>query len=347
MKKILVFKLGAIGDFIMAIPAIQSIKEKYPDSEITLLTGRHTSELAVKEHLNVDRIMEIDERIFWNKKILPLLLLLFKLKKEKFEHVYNMHWSALFNIFFIFSGIWSRTGFYRTKKPRFLTSGVYYREGEGPYAAFKYLKLVGVEEEKFPSLSINEKAKKKISVFIKENRMENPVGIFPGGGLNMKEDGTMRRWPEERFKELVFMLSRAAKNVIILGSAAEKEIASRIMQNAGGRIYNMAGNLSLTETVALVSECSVVVSSDSGGMHIAVATGVPVVGVFGPTLSVDKVPEISRCVAVEKDMPCRPCYDKGSYRECPSRACLFSVTAEEVFDSLNKILKEKRWSNVN
>ena len=90
-KKILIIKLSAIGDVLLAIPSFEAIKKKYPDAKTSLLIGNWSKDL-VKANPYIDEIISIDENIFWEKKFFSLLALFFLLKKKKFDMAYVMHW---------------------------------------------------------------------------------------------------------------------------------------------------------------------------------------------------------------------------------------------------------------
>jgi heptosyltransferase II len=129
------------------------------------------------------------------------------------------------------------------------------------------------------------------------------VGLFPGAAR-----GASKRWPAGRFAELGTRLS--AQRIVVLGSGAERAACEDVAARIGPRAASLAGTLSLVELAAVLTQCRVVVANDSGGMHLAAALDVPVVGIFGLTDPVRTGPLGDRCrivaaagVARSRDIP--------------------------------------------
>jgi heptosyltransferase-2 len=117
------------------------------------------------------------------------------------------------------------------------------------------------------------------------------VGLFPGAAR-----GPSKRWPAGRFAELGRRLAdERGWGVLVLGAPADQELAGEVAQAVGPRAVSLAGATELPELVALLQACRGVVANDSGGMHLAAAAGVPVVGLFGLTDPRKTAPVGPRC----------------------------------------------------
>ena len=162
-------------------------------------------------------------------------------------------------------------------------------------------------------------------------RTEGPVvALCPGAAY-----GPAKRWPAEHFAALARRCTSAGAEVWIVGSAKETSIGEAICasQDPDGRgVVNLAGHTSLLEVVDLLSAANVVVSNDSGLLHVAAALDVPVVAVYGST-SPDFTPPLgSRTATVQRELGCRPCFQ----RECPlgHTDCLQGLAPAEVFAAI-------------
>ncbi|MCU0241980.1 MAG: glycosyltransferase family 9 protein, partial [Vicinamibacteria bacterium] len=211
-SNILLIKLSAIGDLVMATPAIHALRELHPQAQIALLVGRWARPV-IDGNPDLDEIIEIDESIFWKPKPFALLRLLLRLRGRHFTHGYNLHWSNLFNLFLLLLGIPERAGFSRDGRARFLTHSAPFTEGErGSHAIDHYLCLVTNEPQRFdrqPRIYLRDTERRigvvKLSA-LRGDAASPVIAIAPGGGENPKSAMPLRRWPRERFVELARLI---------------------------------------------------------------------------------------------------------------------------------------------
>jgi heptosyltransferase-2 len=160
------------------------------------------------------------------------------------------------------------------------------------------------------------------------------LGISPSAAF-----GSAKEWPPERFRELIPRIrgesSLSAPEILLFGSAKEREKISRIadgIDTAG--IHNLAGRLSLRQSMAAISCCSLFIGNDSGLMHIASGFNLPLVALFGPTQPQKTRPLHEKARVLYHPVACTPCL----HRECPlkydNHACMKSITVDEVFESV-------------
>lgn len=159
--------------------------------------------------------------------------------------------------------------------------------------------------------------------------MKPYICIFPGSVWNTK------RWTTAGFTELVKKLDRS-HSVVLMGSPNERDLCETIRAN-NPRVLNMAGNLSLTQSMHVLKSAFLCISNDSGGQHMAAAVGTPVISIFGPTtLDLGYRPWITKSVVVEnKNLKCRPC-GKHGHNKCPigTHECMTSITPQDVLQGL-------------
>jgi heptosyltransferase II len=149
-------------------------------------------------------------------------------------------------------------------------------------------------------------------------------GLNPGA-----EYGAAKRWPAERFVEAAVAL-RAKTNCrwVIFGGDGDRELAERIARDAGEPILNLAGKTTLRELAAALKLCELVLTNDTGPMHLAAAVGARTLAIFGSTSPELSGPIFSpRARIVRQPVPCAPCF----LRECPiDFRCLRGISAETV-----------------
>lgn len=189
-----------------------------------------------------------------------------------------------------------------------------------------------------------------------------PAGIKPPqlspGGLNIPEDaartaaGNMghdafiavapgSRWPAKRwngFAKLCETLGHEQR-ILLVGDAADREFTAPIAHALGSRCLDIAGTLPLMETAAHIARCRLFVGNDSGLMHLAEATGVPVVALYGPTVEAfGYFPSLPQSRVIERRLACRPCSRNGSI-PCPKGTveCLTKVTPDTVAQTIGSL----------
>ncbi len=346
VRKILIIKLGAIGDVLMTAPSFEVIKKKYTDAKVSLLIGNWSKEL-VKTNPYIDEIICINENMFWKKKVFRLAALFFLLKKKKFDIVYVMHWSNLFNLFVFLLGIKERIGFDRLGRGRFLTKKIPFCEGDRIYTVYKYLSLVDDNIKQYnPQINVffTDNELKSAERMLKDCGITNPgyiIGIAPGGGENPKTKMPIKRWPEKYFIEVVKKINiELHAPVLLFGSEKEADICLNIEKTIGESrlLINLCGKTTLRQTAALLNKCYLVITNDSGLMHLAIAGGSKTISIFGPTPPWDKLPSDDKHVYFYKNLSCSPCYKNGTFPRCPTIACMEAITPEEVFRKIKELL---------
>ena len=165
------------------------------------------------------------------------------------------------------------------------------------------------------------------------------VGLNPGA-----EYGPAKRWPAEHFIETALVLGRQIScRWVLFGGLGDREVAEKIaraLPSAPGREpLNLAGKTSLRELAAALQVCSLVITNDTGPMHLAAAVGAPVVAIFGSTAPELTGPHLSpRAQVVRQPAPCSPCF----LRECPiDLRCLRGLPPQTVVEAALRYWTEK------
>ncbi len=156
------------------------------------------------------------------------------------------------------------------------------------------------------------------------------IALAPGSNWFTK------RWPQSYYKELVLKLNENGYGIVFIGSSVEREICEEISPKTN--FLNLAGELSLIESAAVISKCDLIVCNDSGAMHLANAVKTDVFVFFGPTVQrIGYSPIGENDFVFEIDLDCRPCSSHGT-KKCPLEhfECMRLITSDLVFRKIEE-----------
>jgi lipopolysaccharide heptosyltransferase II len=169
------------------------------------------------------------------------------------------------------------------------------------------------------------------------------VGIH-GGAVN----GTAKRWPAAHWAALAdILIERHGFKVILTGSESERSIAAAIVSRMQHRPITLTGETTVDELLAVLARCDLVISGDSGPLHLAVALGRPTVSIYGPTdpAIYGPVPRHGQsAVVIRRGLSCSPCYTLRATAECPhgQPSCMIDVTVSQILRAALDILEQAR-----
>ena len=311
-SNILVRATNWVGDAVMCLPALRSIRRRFPKARIAILAKPSVADLYATES-SVDEVIRYETRSpremarSLRGRGFDCAILL----QNAFEAAW-MAWLAR---------IPHRIGYDRDGRRFLLTRAVPVpKRGEIPrHERFYYLELLrraGLIEilPASPTIRLEAPAQEKIKT----------IGVSPGAAY-----GNAKRWLPERFAEAAGSLARArGASVALFGSAAERPACEQIAALLNGhRVENHAGRTTLAQFIDLAARCELFLTNDSGAMHIASALGVPTVAIFGATDDLATGPTGPNARVVRQPVECSPCL----LRECPiDHRCMRRVTADRV-----------------
>ncbi len=296
-NKIMVWKIGALGDILMTTPFIRELRKKYKKAEIDYWVGKKSSQV-LKNNPNIDRVIEINEEIFFKKKILDFFKLIRKIKIEGYDlaFILDKHW--IFQLLIKLAGVKERIGFKRDWiNGLLLTKSIDYK-GEKHEVDY-YLSLIDREKIRNKKLEyfLTEKEKKEAINFLKKHRLKSFVVVINSGGNNPGEKTGIRKMPEKLFKELLRELSKKGK-VVLIGGKNDKEYYEKFINR---NIINAAGKLSIGGSIALMKKAKRIYTTDTGPMHMAATVNENITAIFGPTNPKRKAPRVKKLKVIWKD----------------------------------------------
>jgi len=324
--KIIVRAPNWVGDAVLSVPALKSLRQRFPDSEITLLVRPWVSGLFRSAPF-VDRVWSrpAPGAVRWISTAREMRHCGFDLAVL----LTNSFESAL-TVFA--GGVRERAG-YATDRRGFLLTRAVPPPGGRLHQTDYYLRLVEsvLGPGPQPDIAIHAAPEERQSA----RRLLASEGIGPSDRVLVigpgAAFGSAKRWMEDRFAAVADRLSRELGfRPVIIGSESERDLAGRVAALMEGPVAVLAGRTDLATLIGLLSEAALVVSNDSGPMHLAAALGTPTLGVFGSTDAEVTSPVGLRTRIVRHDVECSPCL----LRECPiDHRCMDRLTVDEVFEA--------------
>ena len=343
-KKILIRSTNWIGDAVITTPAVRTIRENFPESEITMLVHPWVSDVF-RYSPRVDQLF-IYEKKGRHKGLKGMLRLAGELRLQQFDCAILLQNAFEAALITMVAGIQVRGGYTTDARRLLLTHGVdkepdlikkhqvhYYQRmvrGLGLRTSPNELELF------IPGEQIDA-AKRLIEQSTSMQYGDVPlIGFNPGAAY-----GPAKRWPAEKYAKLAEMICRRTDaRIVLFGSGADRETAAEIIAHAGkasGRMIDLTGSTSLIEAMALIGECSVFVTNDSGLMHVGAALHTPMVAIFGSTDHIATGPYSDNATVIRKPLSCSPC----KKTHCPEKhfQCMKLISSTEVFTAVTQLLE--------
>lgn len=337
-EKTLIIKIGAIGDIILLLPLLAKLKNS--GHYITLLTGSNMRPLIEKTGL-IDSAIYINEKHLYSKLLIhPILAIsksLISLLPYQFSNIIIAHRDIRFKAI-----SWLIRGKIRT--------WVGYRSADGRanpvpgrHHSDEYIRLYScyqsdqpntVADYKLPALPLTDAIRQRLP-------HKEWIAIAPGGAKNAKSDDYLRRWPIEKYVELCEILLSKGISIVLTGSKSDSWVLPFFNRIPA---VNLIGETTINELIAIYQHSDLVITHDSGPIHLAGLAGAKRIGLFGPTLAMEKIRPSARTIAIQggQSMACSPCYDGVRYSPtCKKPACLDSIGVESVAEIAIRLLDEK------
>ncbi len=332
IRKALLIKLFAAGDVVMATPVAEAIaNENY---QVSWLVGEWSAEL-LNGNPFVHKIFNFPDKMFYDASIFRKISLLKMLRKEKFDVVVALHDHVLVKRFAQWLGA-RQTLFLRKE------NGANARQSQKYFDALSPLGIHGSVPS--PKIFLSDNEIERARAFLQENGIAESnfvVAMAPGGGMNPKTTFLLKRWGEEKYRELADKLIRKNKTKIILvGHKNESILCESVRADHPDALVNAAGKFTLREMAACLKFCHLFIGGDSAPAHIASALEIPSVVVFGPTNPDAWKPSGAPLRIAKENYPCMPCYkDDGYFPSCPyDHRCMQTLSADKVFSDCEQII---------
>jgi lipopolysaccharide heptosyltransferase II len=328
INSVLIIRPGGIGDAVLLIPAVNALKKKFPDIQIAVLAEKRNAS-AFKLCPSVDEVLHYDKP----KELLKAL------RGNYDVAIDTEQWHRLSAVVARLTRAPVSIGYATNERKKLFTHPVSYSQDD--YEADSFLNLLaplgieGTDGIMTPFLIVPETSRIKAGTLLESLECRPFVTIFPGASI------PERRWGTDKFAAVAQRLSAKGIAIVVVGGKVEETVGDRIVDGRCG--LNLAGRASLMETAAIIERSSVLLSGDSGVLHMGVGLGRPTVSLFGPGIAKKWAPRGHRHIVFNIKLPCSPCTKFGYTPKCPINAgCMAGITIAEVVAAVEKLLMENQ-----
>jgi len=328
MNNYLIIQTAFLGDVVLALSMAEYIKSNDDEAQVIFVTTEASEPIASHSPF-IDEVV-IYDKYKRNKGLSGIWKIAGQLNLKRYNAVFTPHRSFRSTLLTKLIASGKKYGFDKAALNWFYTNRIKYESSS--HEIERNLSLVRSHW--------NDSSRDIILPVIKvETGKTDAIAIAPGSVWATK------RWPVQKWIELVSQPELAEKDIIIVGSNDDKEIADEIELKADNKkITNLAGKLSVIESINKIAGCKLVVSNDSAPQHFAMAVGTPVITIFGAT-----IPEFGfypvgphdKIVETEEELSCRPCGIHG-LKKCKIKTfdCMNSIDVEKVVKEIESISRE-------
>jgi lipopolysaccharide heptosyltransferase II len=335
---ILVIKLSAVGDIILAGASLKALRVRFPKARIACLVGRQGLSL-LQGCPYIDDVIVYDSKEkqkglwgFWD--------ILRKLRPYRFDRIIDLQNNTRTHLLAFLCMPRASYGYRNKKFGLLLSDGI---PDDKPALSpvehqFRVLAQLGIEYndrvrlEFWPRTDDFETARQLLNAEWINEKTHPIVGI----NIAASERWASKNWPAGAVAKLCDMLSADGVRVVITGMEKDQPMVRALLGQVRSKPAVLVGKTNILQLAAVISFCKAYITPDSAPLHVAAAMGVPVIALFGPTDPVRHVPPAEDLIVIRKEMACAPCYKP----ECKRHACMKTITPEEVRAVVRKRLSK-------
>lgn len=330
-QRILFILLGAIGDVMRALPLLTRVRRAYPAAHIAWAVEPAAAPL-------LDYHPALNDVLLYQRKRGPRAFIPFlqQLRRQRFDLVLDLQRHLKSGLVSLCSGAPIRVGFHRqnTKEGNWLFNTHTVEDIPdfslklGQY--LKFAEALGLSDDGVAfDLRLRPEEEQRVDALLADT--PRPFAVFFLGS----------RWPSRFwFPEATAEVARALQQeygayVVLVGGQSEVTFAQQVRAASQGKLTDLSGKTTLRDLIGIFSRARLAMGPDSGPMHIAAATGIPVISLWGATSPIRSAPWGSEAFVLQGPAACSPCYT----RDCPiGRACMRRITPDHVMQQVRKIL---------
>lgn len=325
LNTILFIRPGGIGDAVLLIPVIQALKRLRPHTIIDILAEKRNAAVFLLCP-DVNAIFHYDEP----RELCSVIRTTYDVVVD------SEQWHRL-------SAVVARTtkapmtiGFATNERKRLFTNPVPYSQDDFELISFQNLLtpliVTSASHSGEPFFTIPQVVAEKAREVLSPIYSRKIVALFPGGSI------AQRRWGANHFRQVAEKLSEQGYRIIAVGGSDDVRYGEQIVSGLLGAL-NLCGKLSLPETAAVLKESSLLITGDSGIMHIGYGLGIKIVALFGPGRERKWAPRGANCIVINKKLACSPCTTFGYTPKCKKKAeCMQQISVEEVTKAALELL---------
>jgi heptosyltransferase-2 len=330
-SRILVFGPSWVGDMVMAQTLFKLLKRNYPDATIDVLAPAWS-------HALLARMPEVHDSLelpFQHGQFKPLARIKFgkSLREKNYDWAIVMPMTWKMALVAWAASIPKRTGFVGEMRYGLLNDIRKLDERNMPKMIDRYMALGLLDDERlparfvYPKLTVDNDAQQQAFAELGLNPSKPIVALCPGA-----EYGPAKRWPPKYFADVADRLHGAGWQTWIFGSAKDKSLGDEIQNFMNTPSENLCGKTSMGQAIDLMAVSRLVITNDSGLMHVAAALDRPTFAIYGSSTAVYTPPLSDKAEVVSLNLECSPCFK----RECPlgHTNCLNNLTPDLIWQQI-------------
>ena len=351
LRKILVMKYFGMGSLMLASPMVRALRRRYPTARIDLLTSEQNR--TVTHILPIfDNIHVVDTRNL-SSAMVSMTRALRQIRHEQYDAVIDAEFfSRLSSLVAYFTRARYSVGFYLPEiwRGNFLTHPVHFNHYRHAILAFMALaKSLGATTDNYrlETVVVSDQASNSVRAALQAMGLR-PEQRIVCVNVNTGPLSPERRWPEDSFLKLIRMILWEFRlvAVMLVGAGSDVPLVTRLHNLLSNeeheRVFNVAGKFDFAELCGLLKLSQVLITNDSGPLHLAESLQVPTVSFFGPETPLLYGPTGNNHVVFYKGIYCSPCLNVQNQKEAPchgNNICMQLIRADEVFPSVKMLLE--------
>lgn len=356
-QRILVIRLDLIGDLVMSLVAVQALKKTYPQAEIDVV-ATPASAKVVNGHPDIHEVIAYDPNIWRRPKALlqrqnwrDVKLLRQRLRSQQYDLAICVHgtWSGIMGVL---SGAPRRVGFAKENYAGFLTDvvpGGHWQPGDHIHEVDYCLQLAHAAgaaihaEDRVAHLTVGQQPLQEVEALLQQEGVSNDRPLIACHVCS--NNGQSKRWPLPYWARLIDRLvGENIAEVVLTGAPDDVPFIAEVLKRTHVKTINLAGKTSLLQLAALLQRADVMITGDSGPMHIGAAVGTPLIAIHGPTDPAQSGPMSPHATVVQDTIWCSPCYTAQGPADCRffTTQCMKNISPERIFTIVLEKLSEKQ-----
>lgn len=321
-ERILMLNLSHMGDILFTTPVFRAVKDRFASSQIACVVSEGMADVLKHEPL-------VDELILREKGVPGLVSLIPKLRQFRPDTCLVFSSNSLgLPVAAWLSGARVRVGFDVAGASQFLTHTVHWDPNAHRVDTYLQLATTLGGEVHSPKMAMH--VAEEDREFASDLLRSLGLGDRPIVALNPSATVIVNRWFPDRFGELAKRLKGEGLDIVVLGAGSDRDLVDEVMRAAGDSAVDLCGKTKVGQLAAVIERCSVVVSNDTGPMHVAVAVGTPVVAIFGAADPSVTGPYDPSAKVLWERAHCAPCW---GVRPCEGLECMRMIGVDMAFDA--------------
>lgn len=347
-NNILIIKLSSLGDICHALPSLTALRKLYPQARISWAVNKPFADLLIGHPL-LDEVIVVDQKALTRGSLVSRYRYFRELRQQlqqrDFDLVLDLQGLFKSSVIALMTGCKTRYGYWEMREgSALITKGIKGISANG-HVVQRYLDVIrflgsDVCEPEFvlPDITLQEQ---EIRSCLRS--FDNYIVMAPATSWVSKE------WAADNYIELGVRLVKAGYQLVLVGGTADIAKSKHIRQRIQAAIPNeyqqwiadLTGETTLKQLMAVCRAARLYISGDTGPLHVAVTTGVPIIALYGPTMPHRTGPYMSKAlngnmkktVIISGKAECTPCRK----RECSTRECMSSIGVDEVYDKVKQL----------